>query len=329
MSELVAMWGCVLLAAVVSATVLRGLLRWGTVLPQDVANGRSLHAGSVPRVGGVAMAVGIGASLWLRFVLTGQAAGAQMIVLAAAGLLAILSFADDWRALPVVPRLAGHLAAAIAVVVALDLPLQLAVPVVLAIVWMTNLFNFMDGADGLAGLMAVIGFAAYAFAAWPGAPALAWCCLSITAAAAGFLVFNFPPARVFMGDAGSIPLGFLAAAFGLAGWRAGIWPAWFPLVVFLPFIADATVTLGRRLVGGETVWQAHRDHYYQRLVRMGWSHRRVAVAGSTVMAASASVALAMLNLGDYGQLLGLLGWGGLSVAALVWIDHGWRRSGLI
>jgi UDP-N-acetylmuramyl pentapeptide phosphotransferase/UDP-N-acetylglucosamine-1-phosphate transferase len=274
------------------------------------------------------MAAAIGISLGLRFVLTGEATGALTAIFVAAGFLAILSFADDWRALPVVPRLIGHLAAAITVVGALDLPLQLALPLVLAMVWMTNLYNFMDGADGLAGLMALIGFSAYAFAAWPSAPTLAWCCLSVAAAAAGFLFSNFPPARVFMGDVGSIPLGFLAAALGVAGWQVAIWPAWFPLLVFLPFVADATVTLGRRLARGDTLWQAHREHYYQRLVRMGWSHRRVASAAAVVMAASAGSALAMLDLDRNGQLFGLLGWIVACALALRQIDNSWRRNEL-
>jgi UDP-N-acetylmuramyl pentapeptide phosphotransferase/UDP-N-acetylglucosamine-1-phosphate transferase len=246
--------------------------------------------------------------------------------MAAAGLLAVLSFADDCRTLPVTPRLIGHLAAAVVVVVALDVPWQLAVPLALAVVWMTNLYNFMDGADGLAGLMTLIGFCAYAIAAWPVAPALAGCCLSVAAAAAGFLGFNFPPARVFMGDAGSIPLGFLAASIGLAGWQGAIWPAWFPVLVFLPFVADATVTLGQRLVAGEAIWQAHHNHYYQRLVRMGWSHRRVAFTGAVAMTITAGGALGMLSLDSGGRILGLMAWALAYAFALHRIDNNWRRN---
>jgi len=102
-----------------------------------------------------------------------------------------------------------------------------------AVGWMANLYNFMDGADGMAGGMALIGFSVYALAAAVGgAPAFALVNLCVAAAALGFLVFNFPPARVFMGDAGSIPLGFLAGALGLQGWAQDLWPLWFPLVVF-------------------------------------------------------------------------------------------------
>ncbi|MBK9954574.1 MAG: hypothetical protein IPP18_05395 [Rhodocyclaceae bacterium] len=161
----------------------------------------------------------------------------------------------------------------------------------LALAWMTNLYNFMDGTDGLAGGMAVIGFGAYGLAAWANAPALSMTCMAIVGAAIGFLAFNFPPAKVFMGDAGSIPLGFLAGALGILGWREGIWPVWFPILVFSPFIVDATVTLWRRLLRGERVWQAHRQHCYQRLILAGWSRRRLVLVAWALMAAAAVTAL--------------------------------------
>ena len=152
-------------------------------------------------------------------------------------MLALVSFADDWRSLPSLLRLATHLLAALALVYYMmpDLPLPLAALLVLAIVWSTNLYNFMDGADGLAGGMTLIGFGAYAVAAWTAGDAtLAWFAASVSAAAAAFLVFNFHPARIFMGDVGSIPLGFLAAAIGVYGWHSAYWPAWFPLLTFSP-----------------------------------------------------------------------------------------------
>lgn len=114
---------------------------------------------------------------------------------------------------------------------------------------------------------------------------------SCATAAAAFLLFNFHPARIFMGDAGSIPLGFLAGALGWLGWQRGLWDAWFPMVVFSPFIADATITLLHRLVRGERVWQAHREHLYQRLVRLGWGHRGTALAEYALMGVCAAAAL--------------------------------------
>jgi UDP-N-acetylmuramyl pentapeptide phosphotransferase/UDP-N-acetylglucosamine-1-phosphate transferase len=198
----------------------------------------------------------------------------------------------------------------------------------IAVVWMTNLYNFMDGADGVAGGMALIGFGAYAVAAeLAGAPALAAACAAIAAASAAFLLLNFHPARIFMGDVGSIPLGFLAAALGLVGWRNDLWPLWFPLLVFGPFVGDATLTLLRRLARRERIWLAHRSHYYQRMVLMGMSHRRAAVLGYLAMALCAAAALIGRDR-PFAQQAMAFGAASLALAAIaLWVDWRWRRFG--
>jgi UDP-N-acetylmuramyl pentapeptide phosphotransferase/UDP-N-acetylglucosamine-1-phosphate transferase len=252
----------------------------------DRPNARSLHSSPVPRIGGL----GLMASALLGIVLAGgppAAAGGALVLM-------LPSLLDDWRGLPAGLRLALHLCASTAFV-------RLALPGVSPLVWaalavglawMTNLYNFMDGSDGLAGGMAVIGFGVYALAAaLAGHTSLAHACLCVSAAAAGFLVWNFAPARVFLGDSGSIPLGFLAGAIGLYGYREGAWPIWFPLLVFGPFVADASVTLARRALRGERVWQAHRSHYYQRVILLGWRHRRTALSEYALMLASGGVAV--------------------------------------
>jgi UDP-N-acetylmuramyl pentapeptide phosphotransferase/UDP-N-acetylglucosamine-1-phosphate transferase len=199
---------------------------------------------------------------------------------------------------------------------------------VLAVIWTTNLYNFMDGSDGLAGGMALFGFAAYAAAAWlAGDGIFAALAASIAAAAAAFLRFNFPPARVFMGDAGAIPLGFLAATLGLLGWREGYWPIWFPVLVFSPFVLDASVTLARRVLRGERFWVAHKIHYYQRLVRLGWGHRNTALAEYALMAACGGAALWALGQTPSAQwaTVGAIAaaYGALGLA----VDLAWRRRG--
>jgi UDP-N-acetylmuramyl pentapeptide phosphotransferase/UDP-N-acetylglucosamine-1-phosphate transferase len=194
----------------------------------------------------------------------------------------------------------------------------------LAVMWMTNLYNFMDGADGLAGGMAAIGFGALALAAWMGdAPGLAAFCAAIAAAALAFLRFNFPPARVFMGDAGSIPLGFLAASLGILGAVQDVWPGLFPLLVFSPFILDASVTLARRGLRGEKIWQAHRSHYYQRVVLLGASHRQLALAAYGLMLGGAALAFALLALPQHmGWLLAL--WAVIYMLIFLAIDRRWN-----
>jgi UDP-N-acetylmuramyl pentapeptide phosphotransferase/UDP-N-acetylglucosamine-1-phosphate transferase len=226
-----------------------------------------------------------------------------------------ISLWDDLRPLPALMRLVVHAAAAILVVLfwiksfglspdntSMSMHWVLSpaggFAVALAIVWMTNLYNFMDGADGLAGGMALIGFGTYgaAMMAWPDyGGTLGLLVVSIAGAAAGFLLFNFPPAKVFMGDAGAIPLGFLAITLGVHGNMTGRWPWWFALLTFSPFIVDATVTLLRRTAQGKKPWVAHRDHYYQRLILSGWSHRKTAVVSFALMAATAGSALVAMQ----------------------------------
>jgi len=178
----------------------------------------------------------------------------------------------------------------------------------LAIVWMTNLFNFMDGMDGFAGGMALAGFTFLGLAGWlAGAQSYAVFCWLVSASTLGFLPFNFPPARIFMGDAGSATLGLLAAALSLWGVNDGIFPIWFPLLVFSPFVVDATLTLLGRSLRREKIWQAHRTHYYQRLVQAGWGHRKTVLTEYLLMLMAGGSALILLLSPDF-RLVGLIVW---------------------
>jgi UDP-N-acetylmuramyl pentapeptide phosphotransferase/UDP-N-acetylglucosamine-1-phosphate transferase len=147
------------------------------------------------------------------------------------------------------------------------------------LVWMTNLYNFMDGMDGFAGGMTLLGAGFLASLAWQGEHRLILVLsLLLAVAALGFLAHNFPPAKIFLGDVGSVPTGFLIGALILLGCRDRLFTVWVPLMLFSPFIVDATATLLRRAAQGERVWIAHRTHYYQRLVLLGWGHRKTVLA---------------------------------------------------
>ena len=287
----------------------------------DRPNERSLHAQPVPRSGGIAIAAGAAAGLML-------APERPLAAFALAAALAALSLLDDLLSLPTLLRLAAHLAAAGAFVFietgASD-PVML-VLLALAIAWYANLYNFMDGSDGLAGGMAVFGFGAYAWAALQsGHGALAVAGAVIAAASFAFLLFNFHPARLFMGDVGSVPLGFLAGALGVLGWRDGVWPLWFPVLVFAPFVIDTALTLLRRLVRRERVWHAHKDHYYQRLVRMEFGHRRTALMEYGAMAACAAVALLAREASPALQAVALCASAAALAALALWVDLRWAR----
>jgi UDP-N-acetylmuramyl pentapeptide phosphotransferase/UDP-N-acetylglucosamine-1-phosphate transferase len=126
-----------------------------------------------------------------------------------------------------------------------------------------------------------------------------------------------------MGDSGSVPLGFLAAAIGLLGWQAGLWPMWFPVLVFSPFIADASVTLLKRYLRGERLSQAHRSHYYQRVLRMGLGHRGTALAAYALMLATAGSALAARAWPDAAVIVLLAAWVAIYGAGMWLIDQRW------
>ncbi len=278
----------------------------------DIPNERSLHAQPVPRTGGFAILAGaMVAAIGEPFAFSPGLAvtGVALFV------IALLSWYDDRRGLSPRLRLAVHAAAGLAVAMLLapvargwlpgvdaGIAGPLAVPLVgVFLVWWINLYNFMDGMDGFAGGMAVFGFGTLALLGYrAGDPAFAGIALGVASAAFGFTVANFPPALLFMGDIGATVLGFLVGILILAGSARGDFPLWVGLVVFSPFLVDATATLLKRAARGERLTTAHREHYYQRLVRAGLSHRQTVLGEYALMA--------VCSLGAYGAV-------GASVAA--------------
>ena len=289
----------------------------------DRPNERSLHEHPVPRIGGLAIMLGI-ASAWLA-----AKNSPGLILLAVIAPLIAISLLDDFKGVAPLWRLLVQIAVA---VLALASTAQGVWPwwgyvcALIMLVWSANLYNFMDGSDGLAGGMTLFGFGGYALAAaFAGNGEFAVMTGVVAAAALAFLVFNFHPARIFMGDAGSVPLGLLAGLFGIAGIQANLWPVWFPFLVFSPFIVDATVTLAKRGRRGETVWHAHRDHYYQRLVRMGWGHRGTALVSYAAMLISAVTALAVRDATPAMQWLAISGIALAYALGLAYVDRRWRK----
>ena len=297
------------------------LSRHGRALVLDHPNERSLHERPVPRTGGIAVLAGAAAAIW-------PGAASLWLPLTLALGLAVISLVDDVFGMPALVRLTAHFAAAGILVWDVLSPLHAVALITLAVAvaWTTNLFNFMDGADGLAGGMAVMGFGTYALASSiAGNDALAVLCAAIAAGAAAFLLQNFHPARIFLGDVGSVPLGFFAGALGVLGWREDAWPLWFPLLVFGPFVGDATLTLLRRLAKREPVWRPHREHYYQRMVRMGFGHRGTAGIAYGVMLVCAACALYGRNQPVAVQLTVFAGGSAFLVAFAAWVDLRWAR----
>ncbi len=296
-------------AAIVSATVASWLVGWassrGVV---DRPNDRSSHTKVTPRGGGIAivgvttLAAIIAATVWPE----SRAAMAALIVPALA--IAYVSWLDDIKPLKNRVRFGVHLLSAVAVVAVVG-PIQIvdmggmgvldlgvmAWPLTLIwVVGMTNAFNFMDGIDGIAGITAASAGASIAIATvCLGLPAIAGVAFAFAAAAIGFLMCNWAPAKIFMGDVGSAFCGFVIATLPII---AGVGPKsrLVTVAVFAmwPFTFDTIFTLIRRVLKRENVFEAHRSHLYQRLVIAGWSHRAVASLYGFLSSMAGSIAVA-------------------------------------
>lgn len=262
----------------------------------DIPNARSSHTVPTPRGGGVAIVLTFALALvWLAFVQLITVA--ESAALLGAGLLvAVIGFMDDHGHIAARWRLLGHFSAAIwtlswmqglpaitAFGVTFDLGWAGHVLAVFYLVWMLNLYNFMDGIDGLASLQAIcacLGLTLIYFLS--GQPAMMWAPLLLSVSVAGFLYWNFPPARIFMGDAGSGFLGIILGGLSIqAAWAGSeFFFAW--LIMLGVFIVDATFTLIRRLARGNKVYEAHRSHAYQFASRQYGRHLPVSLTVAVI-----------------------------------------------
>lgn len=269
-------------------------LRWLTARAiLDQPNERSLHVTPTPRGGGLGLMAALLPAAAVLALATGQPAE-TWAVLAGAAVLAAVSFRDDVRSLGAALRFGVQAVVVTAILAVMPaertafgglLPLWADRLVAgIAWLWFINLFNFMDGIDGISGVQTVaIGVGLVLVALLAGAPELAGWGAILAAAAVGFLVWNWHPARIFLGDAGSIPLGFLMGWLLLRLAGQGLLAA--ALILPAYYLADASLTLARRLLRGESIWKAHRQHFYQRAIARGWRHDRVAllIGGANVL----------------------------------------------
>lgn len=265
----------------------------------DIPNERSSHSVPTPRGGGLAIAATLAvgaAALGLTGVVQTELAWA---LLGGGVLVAGIGWLDDHGHVPPRRRAVVHAAAAAWAVyclggldritlggVAWHLGWPGSLLAVIAVVWLINLYNFMDGIDGLAGAEGVsAGLGAAALAWWAGAPGVAAAAALVAMSCGGFLWWNWPPAKIFMGDVGSGLLGYCFAVLALAGEKSGAVPAAAWLILLAVFVLDATFTLISRVLRGEQWYTAHRSHAYQRAVQLGYSHRRVTatVAGINIL----------------------------------------------
>jgi UDP-N-acetylmuramyl pentapeptide phosphotransferase/UDP-N-acetylglucosamine-1-phosphate transferase len=280
------------LAAVVLATSLLTCAATGALIPVlrrrellDHPNERSSHSVPTPRGGGIAL-VGSLLLAWLVLFQAGWVAPGVVSISLAAAALAVISWIDDLHSLsPLLRLLAQGAAVALGTYVLPETQYPLRdlwgfvfylTGVSLLWVWWINLFNFMDGIDGLAGSEAAaigVGVLLFVIRGIGADSELALLAAAIIGAAIGFLRWNWSPAQIFLGDVGSAPLGYLLGFLLLDLALRGFWKI--TLILPLYFLADATITLSRRLLRGERIWRPHREHYYQQAVRRGLGHAAV------------------------------------------------------
>jgi UDP-N-acetylmuramyl pentapeptide phosphotransferase/UDP-N-acetylglucosamine-1-phosphate transferase len=320
-------------------------------------NERTLHSMPTPQTGGLAVIGSVVISLILaasvlaiaqpsKAVLPKGVASGSVWIVVSMLLVFVVSFIDDCVGLPAVLRLGVQAVSAFIIIGGVGVTLSsipipggpnillgiATIPVsVLVLLWMANLYNFMDGMDGFAGGMTFFGFGFLAYFGWQAHfPVMLIIAVFVAMAALGFLTHNFPPARIFMGDAGSITIGFLAGTLMILGVRDGIFELWVPIMIFSPFIVDATITLIWRMLRRKKIWQAHREHYYQRLVLSGWTHRRTVLAEYGVMVLCGGLAVLYHHSTDSWRLVILGVWVGvfLVLGRLVYkLEHRRTTSG--
>lgn len=293
-----------LIVAVALAAICTGLVRRFALSRSflDIPNHRSSHSAPTPRGGGLAIAIVLELLLaggavegWLSLRLFAALAGGTLAV-------AWVGWRDDRRNVPPLRRALVHFVAAIWATACLgglttlrlgstmvSLGMFGSALAVLGIVWLINLYNFMDGIDGLAGSNAtLVGL----FGAWitmGSDRSLTFASIAVAGCSFGFLLWNWPPARIFLGDVGSGLLGYYFAVLALASEARGSAPLSLWLVLMSVFVVDATITLARRALKGERWYEAHRSHAYQRIVQAGYSHR---VVTSVVVATDVVLGLA-------------------------------------
>jgi Fuc2NAc and GlcNAc transferase len=325
-------------AALAASWLLTGVMRQYAIRVHlmDEPNSRSSHQVATPRGGGVAFVI-----TFLGSVLALSLGGLLDRPLSAAALgsgvvVAALGYIDDREQVSARTRFAGHLAAAVWVLgwlgpipevpvfgVSVDLGISGVLLAGLFLVWMINLFNFMDGIDGIASAEAISVCLGGALVWWTVQPDGPWgLAVLFAACVAGFLVWNYPPARIFMGDAGSGFLGLVVALLALWSSRTAPLLFWSWFILIGCFMVDATTTLLRRVRRGEKFHQAHRSHAYQHASRAHGSHKAVTLAVALINTAWLLPIAILVATSRLDGVLGCI----VAYAPLVWLAFRYKAG---
>jgi len=316
------LWALAFLCFVVSYTLSSWLAKPSSPLYlADIPCARSLHRAPTSRSGGIAIGLSLLSSVGLYSLLS-QPLPSMLPVLVAFIFIFIISLLDDMRSIYFGWRLLTHFTAALLVLeTGQNLPF-LHLPgfawiwdpwvantfILLYIIWVTNLFNFMDGMDGSVAGMGVLGLSTLAFLAYQqNAIFLSGVTLLGAAACTGFLFNNFPPAKIFLGDCGACSIGFFVAAITVSLARFQVIPLWISVLIFSPFVMDATITLILRVFRKERFWKGTRNHFYhKRLLRVG--HKKAVLVQYAQMVGCSLSAVFIFKQAPFAQWCVIVGW---------------------
>lgn len=330
-----------LLCVAVFSLLLTGLLRRYAMVHSlmDVPNKRSSHTVATPRGGGMAIVLAFLLALILLWLLTEYSTKSFWSIFISGALIALIGFMDDHAHIPARWRLLAHFISGVWAVawlgglpplpisgIFLDLGMLGNLLAVVYLVWLVNLYNFMDGIDGIASIEAVTvclgGAVLYGLAETSGSE---WeVPLVLMAAVVGFLFWNFPKAQIFMGDAGSGFIGIVLGVFSIqAAW---VTPKlfWGWVILLGAFVVDATVTLVRRLLCGDKIYEAHHSHAYQYASRKYGAHQPITLAFGAINLFWLLPVASLVTLDSIGGLHGIV----IAYAPLVWLAYRFKAGSI-
>jgi len=258
----------------------------------DKPNDRSSHVAPTPRGGGLSISISVLVSIYILMEINYLPRNISIAMLGGGCLVTIVGWLDDHRDISVLWRGCSYVIASIWALYFIDsvgqinlgepiiinVGLAASIIIVIAIAWLVNLYNFMDGTDGIAAIQAVSSALPAGVIFWLNSePGLAVICFVIVSACVGFLFWNWSPAKIFMGDVCSCLIGFIFGVLAIAGEHTNTIPIAVWLILLSVFIWDTTFTLLKRILMGEKWYVAHRSHAYQRLNQLGVSHSSIAI----------------------------------------------------
>ncbi len=258
----------------------------------DIPNKRSSHSKPILKVGGLIIFLNF---YFLSILLISYSPINQVLLLST--LIFLISLLDDFFDISIYLRLFVHFITCGLLIFLLDFDFFLvSIFFLISLIWITNLYNFMDGINGLSAFMLIFGFLPLGYISYThGDFELSGNIFLLVFLIIPFLYFNFIKNKIFLGDAGAVTIGFIAGGVGLYGWKFGYWPIWFPTILFSIFGADATLTLILRVVYKKNPLMPHKTYFFHKLIDLGFEKNVISIFYAIAMIFSSTLSLILLH----------------------------------